>query len=96
MDLTLYEDNRLVVCVEVKERADQVQGLIRGLRRFAPTVDLAAPDRGNDPLRKAKYIVRHRPVYFSCVALGIRLEYWVDYSPKGCAFQLVDDLIPWS
>jgi hypothetical protein len=30
------------------------------------------------------------------VALGIRLEYWVDYSPKGCAFQLVDDLIPWS
>lgn len=59
-----------------------------------PSVDLAAPDRGNDALRKAKYLVRRRPEYFCGVALGVRFEYRVSY-PERMAFRLSHDTIPW-
>ncbi len=67
--------------------------LVSRMRAYEQHVDLTVPDRGNDPLRKAKYIVKHRPSYFSAVALGGRLDYRVDYQP-GQAFRLVPDVIP--
>jgi hypothetical protein len=94
MDLALYEGDVLLVCFEAKERADQLRRLIAGMRRYEPAVDMDAPDRHNDGLKKAKYIVRHRPGYFCGVAIGTRLEYRVDY-PVGHAFRLAEDQIPW-
>jgi hypothetical protein len=94
MDLGVYDGERLLVCVEVKERATQLQSLITKLRTYESAVNLSEPDRGNDPLRKAKYIVRHRPTYFCGVAIGTRLEYSVRY-PDGKAFELARDVIPW-
>ena len=94
MDLALYQGERLLVCVEVKERESQLQNLIRQLKMYEPGVDLAAPDRGNDGLRKAKYLVRRRPEYFCGVALGIRLEYRASYQER-TAFRLSRDVIPW-
>lgn len=64
MDLALYQDEKLVICCEVKERARQIQRLINEIMKYQPAVDFAVPDRGNDPLRKAKYIVKRRPDYF--------------------------------
>jgi hypothetical protein len=93
MDLTLSTDDGLLLCVEVKERLEQLRWLIAGLRRYETAVDQRAADRGNDPLRKAKYIVNNRPQYFCGVALGARLEYRVDY-PSGRAFQLSEDFVP--
>lgn len=57
-------------------------------------VDLSAPDRGNDPLRKVKCIVKRMPEYFSGLAIGTRFEYKVVY-PEERSFQLVKDVIPW-
>lgn len=94
MDLALYHGDRLRVCVEVKERRTQLQRLLHRLRGHEGEVDLKAPDRGNDPLRKAKYLVKRRPEYLCGVALGARLEYRVDY-PDDAAFRLVEDVIPW-
>jgi hypothetical protein len=94
MDLALYRGPDLLVCVEAKERAQQLAGLIKGIRGCEQTVDMSAPDRGNDPLRKAKYITCHRPRYFCAVALGSRLEFRVDY-PSEQAFRLSPDMIPW-
>lgn len=94
MDLVLYRDSRLVVCYEVKERASQIEALAKGVRAYEAGVNFSQPDRGNDPLRKAKYLVRRRPDYFSLIAIGVRLEYRVSY-PKGRAFALVRDVIPW-
>jgi hypothetical protein len=94
MDLAVYDAQQLLVCVEVKERATQLQDLMKKLRAYESAVSLSAPDRGNDPLRKAKYLVRRRPLYFCGVAIGTRLEYSVRY-PDGKAFELARDVIPW-
>lgn len=88
------EGERLLVCVEVKERTTQLQDLVKKLRTFEGTFNLAQLDRGNDPLRKAKYLARRRPPYFCGVAIGTRLEYNVRY-PEGKAFKLTRDVIPW-
>ncbi len=94
MDLAVYDGDRLLVCVEVKERATQLQELVKRLRTYEETLDLPKLDRGNDPLRKAKYLVRRRPPYFCGVAIGTRLEYSVCY-PAGKAFKLTRDVIPY-
>ena len=93
IDLTLYDSNNLLVAVEVKEHGRQLRRLIAGIRTYESGVDPRAPDRGHDGLRKAKYIVKHRPRFFCAVAVGTRLEYRVDY-PKDRAFTLVDDFVP--
>jgi len=95
MDLALYQDGRLLVCYEVKEKASQIKRLVSGIKTYQKQIDYDAPDRGNDPLRKAKYLAKKRPAYFSGVAIGARLEYQVEY-PEGQAFQLVEDFITFS
>ena len=93
MDIALYQDNRLIVYCEVKERLSQIQKLIRGVQNYQSAVNLDAPDRGNDPLRKAKYIVRRKPQYFVGVAIGARFEYKVIYLGER-SFQLIRDIVP--
>lgn len=93
MDLALYDADTLLVCVEAKATAKKLRELMAGLSKYAPAVDLDAPDRDIDGLRKAKYIVRRRPHYFCGVAPDCRLEYRVEWlSERG--FDLVPDAIP--
>lgn len=95
MDLALYQNGRLLVCYEVKEKANQMKRLITGIKAYQEQIDYDAPDRGNDPLRKAKYLAKKKPDYFSGVAIGARFEYRMEY-PEGKAFQLVEDFIPFA
>lgn len=44
MDLALYREGRLVVCCEVKERASQLQELVKGLRAYEKGIDFSQPD----------------------------------------------------
>jgi hypothetical protein len=94
MDLGLYRDGRLIVCCEVKERAGQIHGLVKRMQQYESGVDLSQRDRGNDPLRKAKYLVTRRPEYLALVGIGVRLEYKVAYS-EDRGFRLARDVIPW-
>ena len=87
MDLAVYDSQRLLVCVEVKERTAQLQDLVKRLRTYEAAVNLSEPDRGNDPLRKAKYLVRHRPTYFTAIAVGLRKDFVVEYAATD-AFRL--------
>ena len=51
--------------VEVKERKEQWEALILAVKAIGREgVDLVEPDRGNDALRKAKYIAAGRPESF--------------------------------
>ena len=68
MDVTVRVDGAVVWCVEVKERAGLLQHLLDRMQERGRHVDLYSPDRSDDPLRKAKYVVRHRPQWFSLVA----------------------------
>jgi len=56
-------------------------------------LDERGRDRGNDPLQKAKYLIKHRPDFFYVVSIGRRFEYRVTY-PEAKKFELSEDIIP--
>ena len=87
MDVTVRDGGRLLWCLEVKEKAAQLTGMLKALHTHSDGVDLEIPDRHNDPLRKAKYLVRARPPYFSLVATGRWDDFSVSY-PGDASFVL--------
>lgn len=93
MDIAIYEDGRLVVCCEVKEKAAQLDPLLSAIKGYESGVDFGEPDRHNDGLRKAKYILRSRPEFFALVAIGQEMHFRVGYPEQG-AFRLLPDEIP--
>jgi len=94
MDLALYNGNKLLVCIEVKEKADHIQKLISGIKKYQNGVDFVSPDRGNDPLRKAKYIISRKPEYFCGYSIGARFDFRVVFINSN-SFRLERDIIPW-
>jgi hypothetical protein len=93
MDIGIYRHDKLLACCEVKEKSSQAQKLIDGVMKYQNKKTLPDEDRGNDPLRKAKYISKLKPNYFYLLAIGRRYEFKVDY-PKGIQFQLIEDFVP--
>lgn len=93
MDIGVYRNNKLLVCCEIKEKSSQAQKLVSGIKNYESGINLALPDRGNDPLRKAKYLIHQRPLFFYLVAIGVRYEFNVSF-PEGKAFELQEDIIP--
>lgn len=80
--------------LEIKEKASEVPALVELIRAYGHDgVADDAPDRGNDPLRKAKYLVRYRPEYFSVSAIGIRMDFRVEFG-EDRTFNLVEDMVP--
>jgi hypothetical protein len=93
MDVSVYDPaGQLLWCIEVKEKAKDLESLLTGIRNYGHSLDSSIPDRHNDALRKAKYLLRQRPPYFSLVAIGRRLDFSVSYDQEG--FVLVEDLVP--
>ncbi len=89
MDLAVRAGGDLLWCIEVKEQAAQLEKLLAELESHGDGVDLDAPDRRNDPLRKAKYLVKHRPKFFSGVAIGMQRDFEISY--RGArAFDLLE------
>lgn len=93
MDIGIYRGNKLWICCEIKEKSSQAQYLIREIKKHQDKTELPSADRGNDPLRKAKYIAKLKPQYFYLVSIGRRFEFRVEYPEQG-QFQLVEDLVP--
>ena len=80
MDLAVWRDEKLLWCIEVKVNWVRVQSLIAGLRQLGQEgVALAAEDRGNDPLRKAKYLILSKPTFFSVLEPGLEHHFQVEY-----------------
>jgi len=94
MDLTVRTQNKLLLYVEHKQSKAEAQHLINAMRRYGNNgFNLDDADRGNDPLRKAKYLVRDpedRPVYFAVSAVGFRRLFRVQYQHEN-RFELIDD-----
>jgi hypothetical protein len=93
MDLTVSAGDRLILYVEHKEKSAFAEKLLDGMRYYGKTgFNLNDPDRGDDPLRKAKYLVRDRahPKYFGLSAVGYRKLFKVEYA-DGNRFQLTED-----
>jgi hypothetical protein len=79
MDVSVRNGTELLWYVEVKAAERQIEPLLTALKRYGATVPVTEPDRGNDPLRKAKYLVRHRPPYLSVVGGERRRHFQVRY-----------------
>ena len=93
MDLTVTARDRLILYVEHKEKSAFAEKLLEGIRYYGDTgFNLDDPDRGNDPLRKAKYLVRDgaHPMYFGLSAVDYRKFFKVEYA-DGNRFQLTED-----
>lgn len=97
MDLTVSDpDGALRWYVEVKEQAGEVPLFLDAIKAHGNAgVDLDRSDRGNDPLRKAKYLVRYQPSYFSVAAIGVRHDFRVSYQ-GGNRFGLFHDMVPFA
>jgi hypothetical protein len=92
MDLTVRAGSRLVLYVEHKTTRQIAEKLLVGMRLYgAKGFELDDPDRGDDALRKAKYLVRsEHPVYFGLSAVGYRQLFKVEYLEDN-RFQLIED-----
>ena len=93
MDLAVRRGKELIWCIEVKEKASQLKGLLSKLESLATDVDMRAADRGNDALRKAKYLVKQRPLFFSGIANGLEKHFRASF-PGPTAFTLTEALPP--
>lgn len=91
MDITVYAGNKLVLYVENKATK---QGAIRLLKRMKEYgrdgFDLSDPDKGNDYLKKSKYLVRNQayPEYFGLSAIDYEKMFRVEYLETGNRFIL--------
>lgn len=88
MDVSVRRDASLIWCVEVKETRATAERLLARLEALATDVPLLVPDRANDPLRKAKYLLNHRPPFFSLVAVGYRRQFAIK-TPSTTSFELI-------
>ncbi len=80
MDIAVFGDERLIWCIEAKVGWLKVQKLIADVGAFGGEgVDIQVEDRGNDPLRKAKYLILNRPEFFSVVEPGLQHHFEVVY-----------------
>lgn len=95
MDITVSDDSReLLWYIEVKESAVGLVRFAEEIRRLGQDgFDPDASDRGRDGLRKAKYLMRYKPTYFSLSATGMRLDFAVDYQDDG-TFEMRPDVVP--
>jgi hypothetical protein len=87
-----------VLYVEHKTTRALATKLLKRMRQYGDSgFSLDDPDRGDDPLRKAKYLVRSdsHPIYFGISAVDYRQLFKVEYL-DGNRFKLIEDARPFS
>jgi hypothetical protein len=95
MDIAVYDGQQLVLYCEVKEKAEQAEKLLLEISQHEGGVDETIRDRGFDSLRKAKYLLKHRPRYFRLVAIGLQRDFEVSFPMLG-TFRLLPNRSPFS
>jgi len=91
MDITVYAGERLLLYVENKTEAKTAHHLLRHMEEYGKKgFSLDDPDRINDPLKKAKYLIRHDafPQYFGLSAISFERVFRIEYLNKDNRFVL--------
>lgn len=91
MDITVHAGESLLLYVENKVKKSDALKLLEVMRKHGESgFDLNDPDKGNDPLRKAKYLVRDNshPAYFALSAIEIEQVFRVEYLRNNNRFVL--------
>lgn len=95
MDICIFQKGRPYIYVETKVSDHPSRKLIEELSNTYGNQIIALqdqPDRGIDALRKAKYIFRDRPEYFSVINPMQKYHFQVEYSEKGFSLEKIADL----
>jgi len=98
MDLTVRAGRRLLLYVEQKTTRAVAKKLLARMRQYGENgFEVDDPDRGDDALRKAKYLVRvgGHPIYFGLSAVDYSELFRVEYL-DGNRFRLNADARPFS
>ena len=93
MDITVSSGNQIILYIENKEKASSAVNLVKGMHEYGEKgFNLDDPDRGNDQLRKSKYIVKKdaRPIFLGISAIGYKQLFEVKYL-DGNRFHLIKD-----
>ena len=92
MDVVVFKSGKPFVCVEAKVDGRQTELLLEKILSYAKGVPMDKPDRGNDPLRKAKYIVQDKPSYFWLVCSAFRKAFLVNHDVNTFTLSPVPDI----
>lgn len=99
MDITVWAGSNLLLYVENKVTFAQARSLLVGMGGYGDTgFGLDDLDKGNDHLRKAKYLVRDnvRPKFFALSAIGYRQLFKVEYVDTNNRFRLIESPEPFT
>jgi len=91
MDIAVYAGSKLVLYIENKTKKEDAIRLLNRMRDYGKTgFTLDDYDKGNDPLRKCKYLVRNDtyPQYFALSAIGHEQVFLVEYLGNDNRFAL--------
>ncbi len=86
MDIVVYQED-YVIAIEVKKSSKDVKVLLKGLLEVSRNPDIKIPDRGNDPLRKAKAILNLRPNEFWLASPETTEKFKIEFIEKGFTLQ---------
>jgi len=95
MDICVFKNKKPFIYVEAKINNYLVEKLYKDItEKYCKNVDSfkGVPDRGNDVLRKAKYIFKDRPGYFWLVAPRQKLSFKIRYTKKGFNLHKIPDI----
>ena len=94
MDLSLYRDGRLVVCYEVKEKASQIERLLKDIKQYEQRIISTSPIEAMMRLEKPSTSKAPTGIFRTG---GHRCSAGISGGhPPGKAFELHRDVIPWA
>jgi len=95
MDICVFQNGKPFIYIETKVSDYETKKLIDEIKEIY-SKDLLKyqnlPDRGNDPLRKAKYIFSGKPKFLKIVNPKNSFSYSIKYTKDGFNLDQVDDI----
>ena len=95
MDICVFRNKKPFIYVEAKTTDYSAKKLYKEINeKYSKNIDSFKnePDRGNDALRKAKYIFKDRPEYFYLVTPKHKLTFNIKYTKKGFSLNEIKDI----
>lgn len=93
MDVVVFQkDGSPHIYVEAKKKDDELEKLTNSISKYSDNVPMDAKDRGNDPLRKCKYIVNDKPKYLWLVGPDHRLSFLIEHIETGFHLKKLQEL----
>ncbi len=93
MDVVVFQENGShYIYVEAKKADNELQKLSESISKYSENVPMDVGDRGNDPLRKCKYIVKDRPKYLWLVGPEARSSFLIEHTETGFHLKNLHDI----